>query len=53
VISVIGFFLGRSRPRFIGGGIVGSAGLVSSRVSSEVDKRASSLFSLSLLAVLN
>jgi hypothetical protein len=35
-LSVIGFFLGRPRPRFIGGGIVSSVGLVGSRVSSEV-----------------
>jgi hypothetical protein len=32
----MGFFLGRPRPRFIRGGVVSSAGLVGSRVSSKV-----------------
>jgi hypothetical protein len=54
-LSVIGFFLGRPWPRFIGGGIVSSAGLVGSRVSSKVGGGVSSpsgLFILSSRVVL-
>ena len=40
--SVTGCFRGRPRPRFTGGGMVGSAGSAGPRVSSEVGRGASS-----------
>jgi hypothetical protein len=48
---VTGCFRGCPRPRFIGGGIVGSAGSAGPRVSSEVGRGASSSSSSSLRVV--